>query len=52
MILGAIGCGEFGCNPKEVALIFKEVLCEFNQYSLTIIFAIPGELYNVFRDVI
>lgn len=48
IILGALGCGAFSCNPHSVADLMKEVINEYN--SMTIIFSILGANYNIFKD--
>jgi uncharacterized protein (TIGR02452 family) len=48
VILGAWGCGAFGCNSMTIAQIFKEVCLKFD---LRIYFVILGKSYNVFCDV-
>ena len=53
LILGAYGCGVFGQNPREVALIFKNLL-ESGHYNFNeVIFAIPkdGTNYEEFERV-
>lgn len=49
IILGAWGCGAYGCNPHEIAKIFKEVC---SQFDLRIYFVILGKAYQMFRDIL
>lgn len=51
IVLGAIGCGVWGCPPKHVASIIKSVLHEYDGVFETILIAIPGANYNFFNDV-
>lgn len=50
LILGAWGCGAFGCNPTLVSAQFKQVLNDFPVFN-KVIFAIKdeGNNLNVFR---
>lgn len=48
IILGALGCGAYGCNGKAMATLLKEVICEFK--GLTIAFAILGANYGIFKN--
>ena len=52
VILGALGIGAFGCNPKEVALCFKNVVYEDVYSKLVIVFAILGNKCELFREII
>ncbi|CAK9113414.1 unnamed protein product [Durusdinium trenchii] len=57
LILGALGCGAFGNNPKQVAGIFKTLLPAFAGHFKTVDFAIleggDGDSnYSVFRSVL
>jgi len=49
IILGAWGCGAFGCNPIEIAELFKEVCLRFD---LRIYFVVLGKSYHVFKDIL
>ena len=53
LILGAFGCGVFGCNPKIVSEIFANLLCEDEDYEgifKEVRFAIPkGINYDAFK---
>ncbi len=50
IILGAMGCGAFGCKPEIVANIMKKVISEYS--DLIIIFSILGANYNVFNAIL
>ena len=52
LILGAFGCGVFGCNPKIVSEIFANLLCEDYEGTFKEVrFAIPkGINYDVFKE--
>jgi uncharacterized protein (TIGR02452 family) len=52
VILGALGCGAFSCNAKEVAIVFKEVVEEFENHDLCIIYSILGGSYSIFSDIL
>ena len=52
IILGAFGCGAYGCNAKQTARVFKEVQHEFSNHNLTIVYAILGTMYHVFYEEI
>lgn len=41
LILGAFGCGVFGQNPQEVAMIFKKALLSEPWSFEQVVFAIP-----------
>ncbi len=49
VILGAWGCGAFGCNPNEIAKILKEV-CSW--YNLRVYIVVLGKTYNIFENII
>lgn len=51
LVLGALGCGVWGCPPKHVANIFKEVIKEYDGVFSDIIFAVLGANYNLFNVV-
>lgn len=46
LILGAFGCGVFGNDAREVALLFKKHLLSGRYGFKQIIFAVPGNDYN------
>jgi len=50
IILGAIGCGAYGCNPKNIAEVFKEVQVEYEHCGLTIIYSFIGSINNIFFE--
>lgn len=50
VVLGALGCGVWGCPAKHVAQIFGEVLTSEQHGVRTVRFAILGALASVFRD--
>lgn len=52
LVLGALGCGVWGCPPKHVAEIFRELLLEYNGVFEHICFAILGATYNIFYDIL
>jgi uncharacterized protein (TIGR02452 family) len=52
LVLGALGCGVWGCPPRHVAEVFKSVIEEYNGVFTNITFAILGANYNFFRDVL
>lgn len=54
LILGAYGCGVFGQDPREVAMIFKGFLNSGDYGFDKVIFAIPDDgsgNYKAFREV-
>lgn len=53
LVLGAFGCGCFGNNPKEVAIIFKDYLeNEFKDCFDTVYFPIMDDkIIKIFKDV-
>lgn len=54
VVLGALGCGAWGCPRRHVAEIFKEVLQEEGRRPCppTVRFAITGAGADVFADVL
>jgi uncharacterized protein (TIGR02452 family) len=50
LILCALGCGAFGCQPKYVSLCFLKVYNEFLYSDLNVVFSILGSSYNIFYD--
>lgn len=50
VILGAWGCGAFGCDPRQIAQLFKESISKYT--GLRIYFVILGSSYNIFKDVL
>ena len=53
VILGAFGCGAFGQNPKAVSNYFYEMIDEYLQEDIKVIFAIPKSNngnYDVFAE--
>lgn len=51
LVLGALGCGVWGCPTKHVALIFKRKIAEYDRVFQTIVFGILGANYNIFSEV-
>lgn len=56
LILGAFGCGVFGCNTSFMATTFKKYLCCFSNKFKKVIFAIPSgkndNNHDIFNKVI
>jgi uncharacterized protein (TIGR02452 family) len=52
VILGALGCGAFGCDSKSVATVFKEVANEYKNCGLLIVYSILGKSYDIFKRVL
>jgi len=50
LILGAWGCGAFGCPVRHVAKIFYDEIQNCKYDFNTIIFAIHGKNYAIFKD--
>lgn len=48
LILGAMGCGAFGCNANSMAMLIKEVINEYDGMNIT--FSILGANYNIFKQ--
>ena len=51
IVLGALGCGVWGCPPKHVANIMKNVLMQYKGSVLNVVVAVLGSNYNIFSDV-
>jgi uncharacterized protein (TIGR02452 family) len=54
LVLGAWGCGVFGCDPEMVARVFRDLLTvgPFKGVFREVVFAIPAGLnHDVFREV-
>jgi uncharacterized protein (TIGR02452 family) len=51
LVLGALGCGVWGCPTKHVAQIFKKVIAKYDGAFEAINFAILGGNFNLFSDV-
>ena len=55
LVLGALGCGAFGCSPEEVAPIFNEISHEFQRTFKKIVYAVLSRNdrnFDVFNDKI
>lgn len=52
LVLGALGCGVWGCPVREVAGVFREVLLERGQWFRHVRFAILGASCGMFADVL
>lgn len=50
-VLGALGCGVWGCPSKHVASIIKGVLQKYDGCFETVLVAVLGANYNIFHDV-
>lgn len=50
LILGALGCGAFGCPVKHVAKLFFEEIQNCKYQFTIIVFAIFGKNYELFKD--
>ena len=51
VVLGAWGCGAFGCPPRHVAEIFCRAIQRLPDDAFDrIVFAVPGGHYNFFED--
>lgn len=51
VVLGALGCGAYGCPPRDVARLFAEVLERYRGTYSRATFAILGSNFNFFSDV-
>ena len=52
VVLGALGCGVWGCPARDVAGVFRQVLLERGQWFRHVRFAILGANCGVFADVL
>jgi uncharacterized protein (TIGR02452 family) len=52
LVLGALGCGVWGCPPIHVAEIFKGVIAEYNGVFEAVYFAVLGANYNFFSSIL
>lgn len=58
LVLGAHGCGAFGCPPKHMAELFKQVIAEYDGEFKQITFAIITDHndkhgnYKIFRETL
>lgn len=52
IVLGALGCGVWGCPPREVAGVFRQVLQERAPWFRTVRFAILGANHSAFADTL
>ncbi len=52
LILSAWGCGAFGGPPRHTAELFKEVLEEADGLMPKIVFAITGNNYEIFAEIL
>jgi uncharacterized protein (TIGR02452 family) len=50
LVLGALGCGVWGCPPKHVAEVFFDVIRKYDGVFDIITFAILGANCNFFQD--
>lgn len=51
LVLGALGCGVWGCPPRHVASIMKEVLNEYDGALQKVVIAVTGANFNFFKDL-
>ena len=51
LVLGALGCGVWGCPPRHVAEIFKETLERYSTDLDKVIFAMLGANLRFFHEV-
>jgi len=52
VVLGALGCDAWHNPPRQVAQIFKQVLLEYNMVFKQIVFAVTGDNYYTFADIL
>jgi uncharacterized protein (TIGR02452 family) len=50
LVLGALGCGVWGCPTRHVAQIFKEVIQQYDGVFSNIVFAVLGANFNFFEE--
>jgi uncharacterized protein (TIGR02452 family) len=51
LVLGALGCGVWGCPTRHVAEVFRDVIKEYDSIFTEVVFAILGANYNMFVDI-
>jgi uncharacterized protein (TIGR02452 family) len=53
LILGAWGCGAYGCDQKTMATLWKDILeNEFRYYPLNFYFVILGKSFFIFDEIL
>lgn len=52
IVLGALGCGVWGCPPRHVAEVFRDVLERYAGLYATAYFAVLGANFDFFADVL
>lgn len=51
IVLGALGCGVWGCPSKHVAAVMKSVLHKYDGCFKTVLVAVLGANHNIFHNV-
>jgi hypothetical protein len=52
LVLGALGCGVWGCPVKHVAEVFGDVVREYDGVFESITFAVLGGLRHPFKEAL
>ena len=56
LVLGALGCGAFGCPPAQVATLFKQVIGEYDGVFREVVFAVlsggKDSNFTVFKQIL
>lgn len=52
LVLSAHGCGAWKSPPEEIAQLYKDTINEYSSYFNTIYFAILGENYEIFKNIL